>query len=697
MAVPEPARVRAEELRSRLEHHNYRYYVLDDPEISDAEYDGLFGELLNLELEFPELATVDSPTQRIGAAPLAEFAAVSHRVPMRSLNNAFSDEDIEAFDRRVREAASIDEVEYAAEPKFDGLAISLRYVNGVFLQGATRGDGSTGEDVTTNLRTVRSVPLRLRGGSPEALEVRGEVLMHRKDFEALNERQRSAGEKEFANPRNAAAGSLRQLDSRVTAGRSLRFISYGIGALQGARPPQTQSALLDWIAELGLPVSAEREVVQGVAGMLGFYRRLGARRCGLPYDIDGAVYKVNDLALQERMGFAARAPRFAIAHKYPAQEAVTGIVDIDVQVGRTGALTPVARLKPILVGGATVTNATLHNEDEIRRKDIWRGDEVVVRRAGDVIPEVVRVANPGSRSESDRFAMPGNCPVCGSPVVRLEGEAIARCSGGLFCSAQRKQALLHFGSRRAMDIEGLGEKLVDQLIDRKILDSPADLYRLRTEDLAALDRMGEKSARNVVDAISASHGRSLARFIFALGIPGVGEEAAKILASHFGNLEALLAAHWGALAERKLRLQKENAARIKRGQASERNILEGIGPELMNSLEKFLSEPNNLRVIDALAQAIVPGESAERRGMLSGKIFVLTGTLPSMTRDEAKALIESAGGKVSASVSRNTSYVVAGDAPGSKIDQARGLGVPVIDQSGLEAIVGARQDGEVRT
>jgi DNA ligase (NAD+) len=495
MAGARAAAARVKALRAAIEEANHRYYVLDAPTISDAEYDRLFRELLDLEAQHPELATPDSPTLRVGAAPVDAFGTVRHRVPMLSLNNAFEDEEVEAFDRRVREGLDAGPVEYACEPKFDGLAISLVYERGVFAQGATRGDGYEGEDVTANLRTVRSVPLRLRTAhAPRLLEVRGEVIIYRRDFERLNARQREQGAKEFVNPRNAAAGGLRQLDSRVTASRPLRFFAYGLGVTEGLRDAQTQSGVLELLDELGLPVCAEHRTVRGAEGLLGYYRELGARRAGLPYDVDGVVYKVNRLVDQERLGFVARAPRFAVAHKFPAEEATTRLLAIEVQVGRTGAITPVARLEPVFVGGVTVTNATLHNEDELHRKDIRVGDTVVVRRAGDVIPEVVR-AVPGSRKpHAPLFHVPAHCPVCGSAVVRLPDEAVARCTGGLFCPAQRKQALLHFASRRALDIEGLCEKLVDQLVDAGMVKTPADLYALDPARLAALERMGEKSA-----------------------------------------------------------------------------------------------------------------------------------------------------------------------------------------------------------
>jgi len=690
MAVPEKARMRVEALRRDIETHNYRYYVLDAPTIPDAEYDELFRELVELETAYPELASADSPTRRVGGAPLEEFPQVTHRTPMLSLNNAFTEEDAAGFDRRVREALGKDEVEYAMEPKFDGLAISLLYDRGRLVQGATRGDGYTGEDVTANLRTVRSIPLKLRGARPPALvEVRGEIIMYKADFERMNARQRERAEKEFANPRNAAAGAVRQLDPKVTAQRPLRFLAYGLGD-PGGTSFERHSEVLDWIADQGLSVSSERATARGLSGLLGFYRRMGEKRDKLPYAIDGVVYKVNHLADQRLLGFVSRAPRFALAHKYPPEEALTEVLGIEVQVGRTGVLTPVARLKPVSVGGVTVTNATLHNEDEVRRKDVWRGDVVVVRRAGDVIPEVVSVSRPGPRARGDRFEMPTGCPVCGSEVVRLEGEAAARCTGGLFCGAQRKQALLHFASRRAMDIEGLGERLVDQLVDLEIVRTPADLYRLGAVALAELERMGEKSAQNIVAAVEKSKSPPLARFIFALGIPGVGEEVAKILAKHFGRLDRLLEADWGDIAEKKKRIQKENAARKRRGEAPLPLVLEGIGPELMDSLKKFLSQGHNREVIAQLtagphgvqvrAEKSLPAGAGRS---FSGKTFVLTGTLPSMTREEAKELIESNGGKVAGSVSKQTDYVVAGDEAGSKFEKARELGIAVVDEAGL--------------
>ncbi|MBU1689554.1 MAG: NAD-dependent DNA ligase LigA [Gammaproteobacteria bacterium] len=673
MTVPQEAVARVRQLREELERHNYLYYVLDEPEIPDAEYDKLFRELERLEAENPLLATPDSPTRRIGAAPLAEFSQLTHRVPMLSLNNAFEDEEVAAFDRRVREGLGVERVEYAVDPKFDGLAISLIYENGILLQGATRGDGYTGEDVTTNLRTIKAIPLRLHTTNPpQLLEVRGEVLILKADFEKLNHQQRNKGEKEFANPRNAAAGSLRQLDPRITATRPLTFFAYGLGSVEGVSLPRKLSAVMDYLESLRVPVCRERKVVQGVEGLLEYYRMIGARRDSLPYDIDGVVYKVDDLDSQERLGFVARAPRFAVAHKFPAQEAMTELLGITVQVGRTGALTPVARLKPVFVGGAMVSNATLHNEDEIRRKDVRIGDTVIVRRAGDVIPEVVGVVMGNRHSSAQEFSLLEQypvCPVCGSHVIRLPDEAAARCSGGLFCPAQRKQAILHFSSRRAMDIEGMGDKLVDQLVDKELIHTPADLYKLGMTTLANLDRMAEKSASNTLAAIEASKKTTLARFIFALGIRNVGEATAKDLARHFGGLDALMAADEGALQQ-----------------------MPDVGPVVAQSIAQFFAEPHNREVIAQLVAAGV--HWAEGAGSpistspISGKIFVLTGTLPNLTRDEAKERIEALGGKVTGSVSKKTDFVVAGAEAGSKLVKAKELGVVVLDEIQLKEMLG---------
>jgi DNA ligase (NAD+) len=623
----------------------------------------------------------------VGATPQAQFAEVRHRTPMLSIGNAFDEEEVRAFDKRVRDALKADQVEYSAEPKFDGLAVSLSYRDGVLVQGATRGDGNSGEDVTPNLRTVRSIPLRL-ADAPDTrdLEVRGEIIFYRKDFEKLNERQRQAEEKEFVNPRNAAAGSLRLLDSTITAQRPLRFFAYGVGVAANARW-QRHSQMLDRLEELGFPVCGERGVARGVEELLEFYAKVQAKRDKLPYAIDGVVYKVDRLDWQEQLGFVSRAPRFAIAHKFPAEEQTTEVVAIDVQVGRTGVLTPTARLKPVFVGGATVTNATLHNEDELRRKDVWVGDTVVVRRAGDVIPEVVGVRTPGPRRSEDRFFMPSLCPACQSPVVRLPGEAATRCTGGLYCRAQRKQALLHFAGRRAMDIEGLGEKLVDQLVEKELVKSPADLYSLDAGSLADLERMAEKSARNVIEAIQRSRDMDLPRFVFALGIPGVGEEVAKILARHFGSLASLLAADWAALAAEKEAIRKDNAKRKRKSEAALAVPLEGIGPEIMDSIGKFVHEPHNREVIDRLsdpARAVRVKESAAVPAAgTAGRTFVLTGTLATLSRDQARALIEAKGHKVSGSVSKKTDYVVAGAEAGSKLEQAQALGVKVLDEAGL--------------
>ncbi len=664
MAVSRQVVARAEKLRTEIERHNYQYYMLDRPLISDAEYDALFRELQQLEARYPELVGPDSPTQRVGAAPAEAFAEVVHRVPMLSLNNALDEEEVGAFDRRVREALAVEGVEYAAEPKFDGLAVSLTYERGALVRGATRGDGYTGEDVTANLRTVRAIPLRLAARrAPPLLEARGEVLMLKSDFEELNRAQRARGDKEFANPRNAAAGSLRQLDSRVTAARKLTFFAYGLGIAEGVPRFAKHSELLDYLAGNRFPVATERSVVQGVAGLFEYYRKIGEKRLQLPYDIDGVVYKVNNLAAQERLGFVARAPRFAVAHKFPAEEATSEVVAIAVQVGRTGALTPVARLKPVFVGGATVTNATLHNEDEIRRKDIRIGDTVVVRRAGDVIPEVVRVVMEKRPARTRRFAMPERCPVCGSAVRKLEGEAVARCTAGLYCPAQRKQAILHFASRRAMDIEGLGDKLVDQLVDGGVVKTPADLYRLDVGTLADLERMAEKSAANVLAAIVHSKRATLARFIYALGIRNVGESTARDLAQHFGNLDDLMVADEQELQQ-----------------------VPDVGPVVAQSIAQFFAEPHNRKVVENLRAAGIRYErmaAARARGKLADRVFVLTGTLPHLTREGAKSRIEAHGGRVTGSVSKKTDYVVAGADPGSKHDKARELGITLLDEDGL--------------
>jgi DNA ligase (NAD+) len=667
-AVPDandpPAR--AAWLRAELNRHNHAYHVLDNPTIPDAEYDKLFRELQEIEAANPALILPDSPTQRVGALAQTAFPPVTHSVPMLSLGNGFEDEDIVNFDRRVREGLNLEgDVEYATELKFDGLAINLRYENGILVEAATRGDGFTGENVTANIRTVRAIPLHLHGDKlPHVIDIRGEVLMYKADLLKLNARQREAGGKEFANPRNAAAGSLRQLDSRITAQRALRFFAYGIGTLEGADMPPSHSALLDWYAELGMPVCEERAVVKGAQGLLDFYRRTGAKRAQLPYEIDGVVYKVNNAAQQQQLGFVSRAPRFAIAHKFPAEEALTTVQDIEVQVGRTGAITPVARLTPVLVGGVTVTNATLHNEDEVRRKDIRIGDTVVVRRAGDVIPEVLSHVPERRPADAREFVMPATCPVCGSPVARMEDEAIARCTGGwIKCAAQRKGGLLHFVSRRAMDVEGFGDQLVEQLVDKHIVHTAADLYKLGFRSLAELDRLAEKSANNLLQALEKSKSTTLARFIYALGIRHVGEATAKELARHFGNLDALL-------------------------EASEEHLLEvaDIGPVVAQSIKTFLSDPMNRELIEQLRAAGVnwPEHVVESRPRpFVGKTFVLTGTLPNLSRDQAAEKIEAAGGKVAGSVSKKTSYVVAGAEAGSKLAKAEELGITILDEAAL--------------
>jgi DNA ligase (NAD+) len=694
MSVPKAARARAAQLRGELERHNRLYYVEDSPQISDAQYDRLFRELSELEQQHPGLRSPDSPTQRVGGAPLESLEPVRHEMPMLSIRTETDTEDSGAanFDARMLRELGADAapLEYAAELKFDGVAISLLYQDGLLGRAATRGDGEVGENVTQNVRTIRDLPLRLAGRAPARLEVRGEIYMNRRDFERLNQRQQAAGLKQFVNPRNSAAGAIRQLDPKLTAQRPLRFFAYGIGVSDGWRQPATQSAVLDALEAFGLPVNAERAVVRGPQGLIEYHRRVGALRERLPFDIDGVVYKVNSLELQNRLGFVAREPRWAVAHKFPAQEEVTEVLGIDVQVGRTGTLTPVARLQPVFVGGVTVTNATLHNEDELRRKDVWVGDQVSVRRAGDVIPEVVGVRTRGARRPADRFQMPSRCPVCDSPVARLPGEAATRCTGGLFCKAQRKQTLLHFAGRRAMDIEGLGEKVVDQLVERDLVNSPADLYQLDAATLEGLERMGEKSAQNLVDSIEKSRQAELGRFVYALGIPGVGEEVAKILARFFGSLDGLLDADWATLSAEKETIRKENIRRKKKGEPAMSVPLEGIGPELTESIEKFMREPHNRGVIGRLTGVVSFSKERPVETPLDAKTFVLTGTLAGMSRDEAQAAIEAKGHKVTGSVSKKTDYVVAGAEAGSKLDKARQLGVAVIDEAQLLDLLKAR-------
>jgi DNA ligase (NAD+) len=651
---------------ARLEH---AYYVLDQPLVPDAEYDRLYRELLDLEQKHPDWISADSLSQRVGGTPLKVFNEVKHAVPMLSLNNAFEESELINFDRRCRDGLGLEGVEYACELKFDGLAITLRYEHGILVQAATRGDGASGEDVTINIRTIRAIPLRLTGKKiPDVLEVRGEVFMHRDDFEKMNKHAATLGEKEFANPRNAAAGSLRQLDSKITAKRPLSFFAYGLGAFEPANwPPKTHSQLLDHYVELGLPVCQERRVVSSVEGLNQFYQEIGRKRNQLPYEIDGVVYKVNSFIQQNTLGFVSRAPRFAIAHKYPAQEEITTVLGIDVQVGRTGAITPVARLSPVLVGGVTVTNATLHNEDEVRRKDVRVGDTVVVRRAGDVIPEVVSVVLDRRPKHTQPFEIPSRCPICDSHIERLVDEAVARCSGGLFCAAQRKQALLHFAHRRAMDIEGLGDKIVDQLVDLNLVRTPADLYRLGFSALANLERMGDKSADNLIRSIAQSKSTSLPRFIFGLGIRHVGESTAKDLAKYFGTMQALMDA------------QMEDLLTVN-----------DVGPVVANSIISFMSESHNREVIEQLLASGIEFQVEEQIASvdLSDKTFVLTGTLPTMSRDQAKTLLEAAGAKVAGSVSQKTSYVVAGSDAGSKLEKANELGIPILDEDALMKILG---------
>ena len=663
MSVPQAVRQRVEALRREIEHHNYLYYVLDQPEISDAEFDRLMRELQDLEARYPELVSPDSPTQRVGAEPLKEFGEVRHEVPMLSLNNAFSDEEAVDFDRRARELLGVKRIDYAVEPKLDGLAISLMYQEGRLVQGATRGDGFRGEDVTANVRTIKSIPLHLRGsGWPRVLEVRGEVIMTKEGFEKLNAEQRRRGEKIFANPRNAAAGSLRQLDPRITATRPLSFLSYGLGKVEGGSLPDRHSGIMERLRDWGIPVNREGRVVQGIEGCLAYHRDIQEKRDSLPYEIDGVVYKVDRLDWQERLGYVARAPRWALAHKFPAHEETTRVVDIEVQVGRTGALTPVAKLEPVRIGGVTVSSASLFNQDEVDRLDVRIGDWVVVRRAGDVIPQIVSVVKSRRKGRPKRFRLPDKCPVCGSPTYRPPGEAATYCTGGLYCPAQRKRALEHFASRRAMDIEGLGTKLIDQLVDKALVKDPADLYRLTREQLAGLERMGEKSADNLLAALEKSKSTTLPRFLYALGIHDVGEVTAQTLAEYFGSLEALENASAEALME-----------------------VPDVGPAVAESIRQFFAQEHNRDVIRRLRKAGVhwPDMAPQRPGELplAGKTFVLTGTLSSMTRDEAKDRLRRLGAKVSGSVSRKTDFVVAGESPGSKLARARELGVEVIDEA----------------
>jgi DNA ligase (NAD+) len=665
---------RVAELRELIVQHDHRYYVLDDPSVSDAQYDRLMNELRELEAQHPKLQSPDSPTQRVSGKAAEGFSAVRHLVPMLSLDNAFEDEDIVAFDRRVRErlGREAQQIEYCAEPKLDGLAVSLTYRKGRLTVGATRGDGATGEDITANLRTMRAVPLQLRGDFPQEIEVRGEVFMPYAQFKQLNAAAEAAGEKLYANPRNAAAGSLRQLDASITQKRRLSVYFYAVGGWNGGQRPDSQIGLLTQFAQWGLRTNPETRAVSGVDGCLAYFHALGARRASLAYQIDGVVYKVNSRADQEALGFVSRAPRWAIAHKFPADEAQTVLNDVEFQVGRTGVLTPVARLKPVQVAGVTVSNATLHNMDELVRKDIHIGDVVIVRRAGDVIPEVVRVVDPQDRAAGAKLpTMPDKCPVCASKVVRVEGEAAYRCTGGFSCAAQRKEALRHFASRRSLDIEGLGEKLIDQMVEQQALRTPSDIYNLDAKTLISLERMGEKSAANLIAAIEHSKHTTLPRLLNGLGIPGVGESTAKSLSDHFGSLE---------------RLQNATPEHIQE--------VSDIGPVIAASVFSFFNEPRHraeltkLRNLGLHWKEQAPAASADKSRLpLNGVTVVLTGSLDGISRDEAAASLIARGARVSGSVSKKTSYVIAGAEPGSKLTKAQELGVPVLDERGLDELL----------
>ena len=662
-----------ESLRKQIRYHSYRYHVLDDPEVPDAEYDRLMRQLQDVEEKNPELVTPDSPTQRVGDEPVSAFGTIEHRIPMLSLGNAFSPDELRDFHRRVTERLEMDAddpLRYAAEPKLDGAAVSLLYENGLLVRGATRGDGTTGEDITHNVRTIDAVPLRLIGNDyPSMLEVRGEVFMPKAGFEAYNKKARAADQKTFVNPRNAAAGSLRQLDPKLTAERPLDIYVYSVGQVDGGEIPSRHSDILDQLQQWGLKTCPDRKVVEGVAGCLAYYDEIGGKREALPYEIDGVVYKVDEIALQRELGFVSRAPRWAVAHKYPAQEELTVVCGIEFQVGRTGALTPVARLEPVFVGGVTVSNATLHNIDELHRKDVRVGDTVIVRRAGDVIPEVASVVAKRRPKGTRRVQLPKKCPVCGSAVTREAGEAVARCTGGLYCSAQRAEALKHFVSRRAMDIDGLGGRMIDQLVEIDRIKTPADIYQLQEEELAAMERMGEKSAANLIRAIDKSKMTTLTRFLYALGIREVGEATAAGLAGHFGALPRIVS-------------------------AAEEDLIEvaDVGPIVASRIRAFFDEPHNLEVIKSLQRSGVSWPETEpqqspKDGPLSGKTFVLTGTLSKMTRDEAKALIQKNGGKVTGSVSKKTDFVVYGDKAGSKLTKAQTLKIATLTESAFRALL----------
>ena len=666
------AAARAIELKETLERYNYRYHALDDPEVPDAEYDRLMLELKALEAEFPRLATPDSPTQRVGAAPVAAFGAVKHRLAMLSLDNAFSEEEVRDFDRRIRERLGLEEIRYSAEPKLDGLAISARYENGGFVQGATRGDGETGEDITLNLRTIKALPLKLRADRPpRVLEVRGEVFMPLAGFKKFNEEATARGEKSFVNPRNAAAGSLRQLDPRNTAARPLDLFIYGLGIVEGGELPGRHSETLRALRQWGFKICPQSRVVEGADGCLDYYREMGALRPKLPYQIDGVVYKVDDLELQRTLGFISRAPRWAVAHKFPAEEALSTVRDVEFQVGRTGALTPVARLEPVFVGGVTVSNATLHNMDELARKDVRVGDTVVIRRAGDVIPEVVRVLPERRVGGAAPVALPLECPVCGSPVVREAAQAVARCSGGRTCAAQRQEEIKHFASRRALDIQGLGDKLVEQLVDRDWVRSPADVFALETAQLSTLERMGEKSAQKLKAAIAAAKHTSLPRFLYALGIRDVGEATALALARHFGDLASLRAA------------AEDEIQRVP-----------DVGPVVAKNVAAYFRDSDNAAVVDRLLAAGIAWPAPPPISVhteLAGKTFVLTGTLEALTREAAEEAIVRLGGKVSGSVSKKTHYVVAGAEAGSKLKKAQQLGIAVLDEAAFLKLLKASE------
>ena len=656
---------RIDSLREEINSHNYSYYVLDNPEVPDSEYDRLLRELDDIEQQHPDLITPDSPTQRVGATPLDSFSEVQHEVPMLSLGNAFSDQDMIDFDRRIRESVEDDNIEYAAEPKLDGLAISLLYRNGILERAATRGDGRTGEDVTLNIRTIDAIPLKLRGNDyPPLIEVRGEVVLPKAGFDKLNQQQLEKGEKPFVNPRNAAAGSLRQLDPKITATRPLSFYSYGVGLIEGMPLPNKHSDMMNNLKFWGLRINPESQVVKGVKGCHEFYEKLASKRDSLPDEIDGIVYKVDSIEFQNILGFVSRAPRWAIARKFPAQEEITKLLAIDIQVGRTGALTPVARLEPVFVGGVTVSNATLHNQDEIDRLDVRVGDAVIVRRAGDVIPQIVSVVKSKREGKPRRFHLPAKCPVCGSETARFDDEAVTFCTGGLYCEAQRKEAIKHFASRRAMNIDGLGDKLVEQLVDEGLIHTIADLYHLDLERLIQLERMAEKSAKNLIASLEKSKKTTLARFIFSLGIHSVGETTAQTLANHFTTLDNLIKAD-----EEKLLFVPD------------------VGPIVAGNLITFFKQEHNLEVVEQLIAVGINWPKIKKKSAneqpLAGKTFVVTGTLETMGRNDAKAALLELGAKVSGSVSKKTDYVVVGENPGSKATKAEDLGVTILDEKAL--------------